>query len=536
MISTERALAEKTLQGDSFDFSNKFLAARNFHRLVQAGATTVAPATVDILEGVLRDRGLGRERQSLQLFREAALSLMALLSANFEEEIGDHLVSTLARVLTGATGNSLTALAEAAATLPLGIARPEWPAELPFGDIPQVDWDQLPDRAGFDTLSLPCFAGRSLVAAGSEQERILVVKLARAGESPEDLQREAAWMDYLASAFPDLPHRFDVPSPLRFPGNSYLFRLSTLPVEPPLDTVLHPDRYAIGFVAHQQYFDYPNHGDTRCDQERFEEILLRNSWLLGRLASEGIIHEAPIPLFHNRVQQGRRTDAGLYQWPRRGRLDRWLESCAHPNIGPTGIRDFEHFFTVNGSGDQLYLLIGNHLLSLILVTASYFRNRDESRIGLDRTGQPVDARDLFDPLALARLIDSIFQHYYSGIVGRELDGPLPVAGDALAERLINEMGVDRYMEEFFRVADQEVMSDHLFARFLEWHGFSRRRIRTMRKGEQDIRLFTGPHLGGFNQRISCPELIDAVAAMSACCLIGRYLHVNGRGWQGEPPR
>lgn len=37
-----------------------------------------------------------------------------------------------------------------------------------------------------------------------------------------------------------------------------------------------------------------------------------------------------------------------------------------------------------------------------------------------------------------------------------------------------------------------------------------------------------PHSGGFNERISLPELIEAVGTMSALCVLGRYLHYRGR--------
>ncbi len=74
----------------------------------------------------------------------------------------------------------------------------------------------------------------------------------------------------------------------------------------------------------------------------FLEIMGRNARHMGTLMALGLTHTAPIPLFHNRVQQGRRRDAGTYQWHRMGRLDQWLASCRHPNFGLSGLRDFEH--------------------------------------------------------------------------------------------------------------------------------------------------------------------------------------------------
>ena len=45
----------------------------------------------------------------------------------------------------------------------------------------------------------------------------------------------------------------------------------------------------------------------------------------------------------------------------------------------------------------------------------------------------------------------------------------------------------------------------------------------MKRGAEEITLFTGPHLGGFNQQISIPELIECVGTMAALCIYGRYL-------------
>jgi hypothetical protein len=44
----------------------------------------------------------------------------------------------------------------------------------------------------------------------------------------------------------------------------------------------------------------------------------------------------------------------------------------------------------------------------------------------------------------------------------------------------------------------------------------------MTKDAADIPLTTGPHLGGFNQQISLPELIEFVAAASAAVISARF--------------
>jgi hypothetical protein len=85
------------------------------------------------------------------------------------------------------------------------------------------------------------------------------------------------------------------------------------------------------------------------------------------------------------------------------------------------------------------------------------------------------------------------------------------------------MGVDRFMEEIFRVVDQQEMSDDELRQFLMDRGVSSEEAALRERGKEDITLFTGPHLGRFNDRISVPELIQFVSAASALCVADRYL-------------
>jgi hypothetical protein len=226
------------------------------------------------------------------------------------------------------------------------------------------------------------------------------------------------------------------------------------------------------------------------------------------------------------VQRERRPDRGLYEWTRAGRLDRWLSSCRFPNIGKTGIRDFEHFISFSGSSRKLYQHIGSHVLSLVLVAGSYFRNLETGLVGLDSNGQPVDARHLFDAGLFAETVHSIFLNYYKGFTGTDFCGPLPFDLNAFVSRLIDEMGVDRYMEEILRVAEQIAMTDAAFYDFLADRGFSEEQIEKFEKGRADIPILTGPHLGGFNQTISVPELIEFTGATSALCVADRYFRMK----------
>jgi len=319
------------------------------------------------------------------------------------------------------------------------------------------------------------------------------------------------------------PVRFDVPVAIRV-GGGFLFRVPSLPLAPPSGITRHPDKFAIGFIAHKDYFSYPNEGDGKSllPPRNFVEVMRRSSWLLGRLSSLGIVHTAPIPLFHNRVQQNRRDDNGVYDWPRGGRLDRWLDSCRQPNIGLTGVRDFEHFEVFQGTSSKMYWHIGAHFFSLLLIAGSYFRNRDITRIGFDRHGAPVDSRDLYEPDVLKGAISNIFGGYYEGFVGQGYRGEAPFNIDMLSTRMIAEMGVDHHMEEILRVVDQKTMSDKEYREFLLSRGYSPEEIADRPRGTKDIVVCTGPHLGKFNYPISIPELVNAAGSMAATCIVGRY--------------
>jgi hypothetical protein len=134
----------------------------------------------------------------------------------------------------------------------------------------------------------------------------------------------------------------------------------------------------------------------------------------------------------------------------------------------------------------------------------------------------VDARFLFDKNILEEIIGGLFQNYYEGFAGSRFDGHLPVDTAELSERMIEETGVDHYMAEYLRVADQDEMSDDEFKAFLKSRGQTREALKGVVKGLKDILVHSGPHLGGFNQQISLPELIESVATMSALCLFGKF--------------
>jgi len=146
----------------------------------------------------------------------------------------------------------------------------------------------------------------------------------------------------------------------------------------------------------------------------------------------------------------------------------------------------------------------------------YHRNPD---------GTPVDARDLFIQSIFRELIETVFRRYYTGFVGHSPDHAAMASLDLdrLTERLVDELGMDRYMEEVFRAVDQRQMSDEELTEFLVGRGLSEEEASSLQRGVEDITLLTGPHLGRFNDRISVPELIQCVSAVSALCVADRFM-------------
>jgi hypothetical protein len=165
-------------------------------------------------------------------------------------------------------------------------------------------------------------------------------------------------------------------------------------------------------------------------------------------------------------------------------------------------------------------------LSLLLICGSYFRNKDTKKVGLDKDGRPYDTRELFDGNFLKEIVRRIFKDYYKGFTGENFDNDMPIDLDRLSLRMIEEMGVDNHMNEVLRIVDQQEMSEDKFSEFLLKRGFSPEEVRIFQKGTADIVINSGPHLGRFNDRISLPELIDAVESMSALCISGRYFRIN----------
>ncbi|MBC2710192.1 MAG: SidJ-related pseudokinase [Desulfosarcina sp.] len=517
--NTLKGQAEAALDDPRFDFIAKHHAVADLRRLARKHMGVLDGHTISALERLLQSNAFSRVRQAYFLFREAASVMTDMATAEDDGVLGSQALASLNSLLLKTDGSAHRGVAEAMGSLPVNITGPH----LKNGGCPSpsaMSWTRLLSKNQLTLTGIPRYIGRSLVVETSQKNRMLVVKLAKKGDTAAGLEKEIRWMETLKKPDYAVGCRFHIPTPL-YVKSHRVFRINRIPVAPPDTVNRHPDGLAIAFVAHRDYFVYPNH--HRVDTVSAREMLGRNAFLLGRLASNGIIHDAPIPLFHNRTQRLRRDDQGRYQWFRSGRLDRWLDSCAFPNLGLSGLRDFEHLEPFRGGSRILYRHIGSHFLSLLLVAGSHFRCRDKAKVGLDDNGHPVDARDLFDRQVLKAMIVEVFESYFTGFTGTSASAALPVDLGRLTHCMIEEMGVDRHMTELLRRVDQQALTDSEFFAFLKERSYNASQLDDLKRGEKDILITSGPHLGDFNRQISLPELIACVAAMSAVCIAGRFL-------------
>ena len=504
-------------------FSNLYMQVERLSRSLEQSPHNADQNSIAFFSGVLRDKTHSGQKCAYFLYRQAAMGLKSIIANSESPELVEIACSTLRSFSLENLDQGCFATSQALGTLPLDLKGPEVPQGSCRMQDP-VSWSEILDRAGINPEQGRWY-GRSLVHRDQDSENLMVLKLARENDSMQDLANEAAWMQYLQRHCQDLGVRFDLPLPVTVRGGE-IFSLQTATLPFPCNFTPHPQGATLAYLVHSDYFLYPNHPETvqQFSQQELLEILSRNSYLLGRLCSEGILHAAPIPLLHNRVQEYRRNDSGGYIWTRAGRLDRWYHSCMFPNLALSGLRDFEHLQSHCGNAQELFRVMGEHFLGLLLLAGSCFRSRQPERMGLEANGTPVDARDLFDRDLLEQMILEIFNNYYQGFVRSQNPEEVPLQNvRALVDRMVQEMGVDRNMEEILRIEDQLAMSEQEFFDFLSSRGVDRETARRQAKGVREISLKTGPHLGGFNQGFSLPELIDFVAGACSACVLGKFL-------------
>ncbi len=506
-----------------------YLSLRELCEVAGRHPGLVSHETISVLWVILRKSHVAARRLQYFIYREAAKVVSIVILTTRDPSLSEQLVHTLRGMINMFTGSRRRGISEVLGSLPVRIQGPEIKDGRPVS-VHTVEWRDLLEKMGLDGDSVWTIAGRTIIF-DADEDHILAIKLAPKKSDVPFLRAEIFWMEHLCTRAESFGKRFDIPRPLEIAGGNVFF-LEGVPREVREKMKNNTDRYcAFVYLAHRDYFVYPNdhYGRGGLPPDEFQEVMFRNAWLLGKLASDGMVHSAPIPLFHNRVQQSRRPDSGLYEWHKGGRLDRWLHSCRYPNFGLSGVRDFEHIVSYRNSGLDLYRRIGTHILSLVLVSASYFRNIEPQRFGRDGQGRPVDARDLFDEPLLARLVRGVFTGYYSGFCGTDFQEDMPEDFQRLISRMIQEMGIDRHMDEILRVTDQRAMSDKAFEDFLADNHFSREEISRIKKGSEDLRIMTGPHLGEFGGEISLPELTEFLEVASAMCVSGKYLFEKARG-------
>jgi len=511
----------------SRDVSSSFMALRSLRSDLESAPDSADLDTVQSLGAALQDRSLASQTCAPFVYQETAKVLSSIMISSDRPEVSQAAFRALESCALETLGNPCMAAAHALGTLPLTLPAFAPPEQLSSRAAPaQIDLEQVLKKANFRGDRL-FWAGRNLIASDSDREELLVLKCARNPEKPEGLVREAGWVSRLAQDFHfpascELPRLLGLSShplvrlsfPSRIADTSSCFAIPGDQQPEPL-----PGLTALPYVVSRDYFAYPNEPGQLPDPEQLLQTMARASENLGRLSSNSVLHTAAIPLFHNRTQQTRRDDAGRYIWTRKGRLDRWLDSCRYPNFSLSGLRDFEHLSFWNGQGRELFLEMGAQILSLLLVAGSTFRSKAPGRVGLDQNGTPCDCRDLFDPDLLSELVSLIVTSYHRGFTGRSMQ-TMPASQQHLIERMIEELGVDNHMTETLRVRDQETMSEAEFKAFLTQRGL---KLKTVSKGAEDVSLITGPHLGEFNSVISLPELIDFTAAAAAVCISTRYL-------------
>ncbi len=512
--SSARIREEQLLMNHRLDFSAAYMGIKYIGEHAANYPFTITRQTLDALFAVFDTTSFKKAKQAFFLYHETACTLVEM-AKTMENDIFRTIVPDLLSLLMKSTGNRLRALSQA-----LGRLADNRPAQ----NVPPLHDNAMPLEINFSCLAEKftltgqessakgqwIWKGRSLIFR-IETTILGVIKFATSKDNTNEIHQEAAWMDWFAQDA--INSDALVPEPVRIQGR-YLFKITDeLPQGGP-QKIYGP--VCIVFIPCPGYYEYPNVKDA--DLKNIRTSFFKSAFALGKLSSLGLYHTALIPLFHNRVQQNRRNDNGRYLWEHAGRLDQWLDSSRFPNFAASGLRDFEHI-TCQAKPLDLEHYSGEYLLSFILVAGSCFRNQAPHRRGTDNTIPYVDTRDLFCPDLFESLLTGVCEHYFKGLTQCESFDPEPFNFPVLVRQLIEKMGIDEHMQEALRIQDQLAMDDEQFKQFLAERGVSR----VPAKGEQEITLFTGPHLGDFNQAISIPELIEFLFKFSALCVSTCFL-------------
>ncbi len=514
-----RLHTEEQLINHALDFSAAYMAVQYLATHITDYPETITSQTIEALVTILESDRFSEQKQILFLYIETA-DTMVSMARQQQHSVSCSILPRLQTLLSGSSGQRLRAVGQALGKLPVRLCGPEQ-RELTDSEPMPIELADLMPSLGQTDSSTFVWKGRSLVILNRNRP-CGVIKFAKSQNNAAELIQEVRWLAYLNNNTICIEESFQVPIPVKLSGR-ILFQLSSpLPGNGPAGIY---KGICIAFIPCPGYFDYPNEHVAKWSSNQIETLFFKNARLLGSLTAKGIFHTALIPLFHNRVQRGRRNDNGAYLWEHGGRLDQWLDSCRFPNFAASGLRDFEHLTQVKNSR-QLRHYIGEHLLSFTLVIGSYFRNHDPIRRGKDKNQCPSDTRDLFSRTLFSKLLIGVSHSYFQGLVQQSfpssLTSHLSRRACELTNELIGTMGRDENMEETLRIRDQARMTNADFRQFLKERGITEVPV----KGETDLILETGPHLGGFNQPISVPGLIDYLFWFSALCVSHCFIKEN----------
>jgi hypothetical protein len=498
-------------------FTAQYMNVRSCAEKIASYPDRATTEDIESLGRTLRDSSHAAQTCAHFLYQEAAMALARFVRTTSKFDLRTQAWRILDTFTLETAGSPSLAAAQALGSLPLHIT----PLHHPASDPAPVRPAELSDLLRHSGIQSPGYtlAGRSLLFRDhAAPDRILVLKMAKTREQAQGLANEAWWMKHLADHPQMLPGQH-IPSPLNGLCRVNMESISEFKGFQPA----WKEAVCLPYLTCSEYFTYALDPDPeyRLAFADFRQVLAQAAHGLGRLSRQGIVHKAPVPLFHNRVQSARRDDNGFYIWTRGGRLDRWFDSCLYPNFGPSGLRDFEHLETWSGYPRHLYRDLGAQIMSLILAAGSWFRLKEPKLMGLTPQGHPVDARHLFDRTALISLLETIIREFSAGFLGRPLDAAL-IDCQKFADPFIEGMGMDRHMTEVLRRQDQLAYDPESFHALLRAKAQDPGVAQNCLPGEQDITLVTGPHLGEFNSRISVPELTSLCGVVAGLCIAAAY--------------
>ncbi len=514
---------ESRLIDPSQGFDQLYTQVKSLYSRIKKSPDTITHQTVDALIFVVQSNQHLSQRQHYFLYKEAA-DILVFIVVHSKKKWTEPIIHSLEKLVASTKGRRQRAVSESLGSLPLSISGPDICLKEQVA-VMELSFKDLLHHLGNPDPGLMTWHGRTLRFQMADNT-IGCIKFASSADNIKLLDLEVQWLLYLNESVDFKKESFHIPSPF-FMADHCLFKLNDLPGSLEQGNDLCKVYPAIIFITVQEYYRYPNEGfKGELTLESVSEIYTRNARLMGLFISKGIIHTAIIPLFHNRAQQRRREDHGVYLWEHGGRLDQWLKSCQYPNFAASGLRDFEHLISIkNSRGLRHYL--GEHVLGFFLLLGSTFRNLEPHCGGWDESGDPYDLTHLFDADYFYQTIQQILMNYFNAITDKSFECHKKMLKMDLISKLIMAMGKDTHMEETLRVEDQKNMNHELFYEFLLTRGYDKTKLKSLIKDKTDIILKSGPHLGGFNQVISVPEIIELLFTFSSICVAERYLSENG---------